>query len=80
MIRSQALSKRFRSTVALDGLNLEVPPGSIYGLVGPNGVGKTTTIKVLMNIFPPSGGRSEVLQVDCWTSPSPGWTRWFATS
>jgi ABC-2 type transport system ATP-binding protein len=50
--------------VVLDGLDLEVPPGSIYGLVGPNGVGKTTTIKVLMNIFPPSGGRSEVLEVD----------------
>jgi ABC-2 type transport system ATP-binding protein len=64
MIRSQALSKRFGRTVVLDGLDLEVPPGSIYGLVGPNGVGKTTTIKVLMNIFPPSGGSSEVLQVD----------------
>jgi ABC-2 type transport system ATP-binding protein len=64
MIRTQALSKRFRHTVVLDGLNLEVPPGSIYGLVGPNGVGKTTTIKVLMNIFPPSGGHSEVLEVD----------------
>lgn len=64
MIRTQALSKRFRHTVVLDGLDLDVPPGSIYGLVGPNGVGKTTTIKVLMNIFPPSGGHSEVLEVD----------------
>jgi ABC-2 type transport system ATP-binding protein len=64
MIRTQALSKRFHRTVVLDGLDLDVPPGSIYGLVGPNGVGKTTTIKVLMNIFPPSGGHSEVLQVD----------------
>jgi ABC-2 type transport system ATP-binding protein len=64
IICSQALSKRFRRTVVLEGLDLEVPPGSIYGLVGPNGVGKTTTIKVLMNIFPPSGGSSEVLGVD----------------
>jgi ABC-2 type transport system ATP-binding protein len=64
MIRAQALSKSFRRTVVLDGLDLEVPPGSIYGLVGPNGVGKTSTIKVLMNIFPPSGGHSEVLEVD----------------
>jgi ABC-type lipopolysaccharide export system ATPase subunit len=64
IIRSHALSKRFRRTVVLDGLDLEVPPGSIYGLVGPNGVGKTTTIKVLMNIFSPSGGSSEVLEVD----------------
>jgi ABC-2 type transport system ATP-binding protein len=64
IICSQSLSKRFRRTVVLDGLDLQVPAGSIYGLVGPNGVGKTTTIKVLMNIFPPSGGSSEVLGVD----------------
>ena len=63
-IRTQSLSKRFRRTVVLDGLNLDVPPGSIYGLLGPNGAGKTTTIKVLMNIFGPSGGRSEVLEKD----------------
>ena len=64
IIRTQALSKRFRHTVVLDGLEMVVPSGSIYGLVGPNGVGKTTTIKVLMNIFAPSGGSSEVLEVD----------------
>ena len=42
-IRTQGLSKRFRRTLVLDGLDLDVPEGSIYGLVGPNGVGKTTT-------------------------------------
>jgi ABC-type multidrug transport system ATPase subunit len=50
-IRTENLSKRFRRTVALDGLNLDVPEGSIYGLVGVNGAGKTTAIKVLMNIL-----------------------------
>jgi ABC-2 type transport system ATP-binding protein len=63
-IRTQGLSKRFRRTLVLDGLDLDVPEGSIYGLVGPNGVGKTTTIKVLMNIFPPSGGSCQVLDAD----------------
>jgi ABC-2 type transport system ATP-binding protein len=63
-IRTQGLSKRFRRTLVLDGLDLDVPEGSIYGLVGPNGVGKTTTIKVLMNIFPPSGGHCQVLDAD----------------
>jgi ABC-2 type transport system ATP-binding protein len=63
-IRTQGLSKRFRRTLVLDGLNLDVPEGSIYGLVGPNGVGKTTTIKVLMNIFAPSGGSCQVLDAD----------------
>jgi ABC-2 type transport system ATP-binding protein len=63
-IRTENLSKSFRDTTALDGVNLDVPEGSIYGLVGPNGAGKTTAIKVLMNILRPSGGRSEVLQTD----------------
>jgi ABC-2 type transport system ATP-binding protein len=64
VIRAQGLSKRFGRTEVLNGLDLDVPAGSIYGLLGPNGVGKTTTIKVLMNILPPSGGRSEVMGTD----------------
>ncbi len=63
-IRTHDLSKRFRRTAVLDGLELDAPEGSIYALVGPNGVGKTTTIKVLMNILRPTRGRSEVLGVD----------------
>lgn len=63
-IRSQGLTKRFRRTLALDGLNLEVPEGGIYALVGPNGAGKTTAIKVLMNIHSPTAGASEVLGTD----------------
>jgi ABC-2 type transport system ATP-binding protein len=64
VIRTRDLSKRYRHSLVLDGLNLEVPEGSIYGLVGPNGAGKTTTIKVLMNIIAPSSGHSEVLDSD----------------
>ena len=45
-IRTESLSKRFRRTEVLRGLDLDVPAGSIYGLVGPNGAGKTTTIKI----------------------------------
>jgi ABC-2 type transport system ATP-binding protein len=63
-IRTEALGKEFRRAIILDGLDLDVPTGSIYGLVGPNGAGKTTTIKVLMNIFPPTRGQSEVLGTD----------------
>jgi ABC-2 type transport system ATP-binding protein len=58
------LSKRFRSETALDGLNLDIPEGSIFGLVGPNGAGKTTTIKVLMNILQPTSGQATVLGID----------------
>jgi len=63
-IRTYDLTKVFRGTPALDGVSLDVPEGSIYGLVGPNGAGKTTTIKVLMKILAPTRGRSEVLATD----------------
>jgi ABC-2 type transport system ATP-binding protein len=64
-IRTQSLSKRFGRTVAVDGLDLAVPEGAIYAMVGTNGAGKTTIIKLLMNIFPPTAGRAEVLGIDC---------------
>ena len=64
VVKAIDISKRFRGTVVLHGLDLVVPEGSVYGLVGPNGVGKTTTLKILMNIFPPSSGRAEVLGID----------------
>jgi ABC-2 type transport system ATP-binding protein len=63
-IRTYELSKKYRRTAVLNELNLEVPEGSIYGLVGPNGVGKTTTIKTLMNIIRPTAGRAEALDTD----------------
>jgi ABC-2 type transport system ATP-binding protein len=49
---------------AVDGLQLEVPEGSIYALIGPNGAGKTTLIKMLMNVLRPSAGRCVVLDTD----------------
>ena len=58
------LTKRFRGTVALDRLNLDVPEGSVFALIGANGAGKTTAIKVLMNIHQPTSGSAEALGVD----------------
>src|SRR5207244_8231479 len=63
-IHTQDLTKNFRRVVALEGLNLDVPGGSIYALVGPNGAGKTTAIKILMNIFRCSSGTASVLGID----------------
>jgi ABC-2 type transport system ATP-binding protein len=63
-ILTRSLTKRFGNTAALDGVGIEVPQGAIYALVGPNGVGKTTLIKVLMNIFGPSSGIAEVQGLD----------------
>jgi len=64
VIRTHALVRNFGRTVALAGVDLDVPEGAIYALVGANGAGKTTLIKVLMNIFQPSSGSATVLGVD----------------
>ena len=64
VIRAVDLTKRYRKVPALDGLNLDIPEGSVFGLVGPNGAGKTTAIKTIMNSLTPDAGRAEVLGVD----------------
>ena len=64
IIATHGLTKRFGRTLVLDHLDLEVPEGAIFALVGSNGVGKTTTIKTLMNILHPSGGSASVLGRD----------------
>ena len=62
---ARAWCKQFRhGTRSLSGIELAVPEGAIYALVGANGAGKTTMIKLLMNILRPSAGRAEVLGVD----------------
>jgi ABC-2 type transport system ATP-binding protein len=64
LLKTENLSRRFPGVDALHGLTLDVPEGAIFALVGANGAGKTTAIKTVMNIIPPSGGRAEVLGVD----------------
>jgi ABC-2 type transport system ATP-binding protein len=60
-IRTDNLTRDFGTVRALDGLSLEVPSGSIFGFLGPNGSGKTTTIHLLLGLLEPSSGRAEVL-------------------
>lgn len=74
-IRTDHVSKKFRGSTVLDGLSLQVPEGAIYGLVGPSGAGKTTTIKLLMNILRPSAGHTEVLGVDSQRLSPREWAR-----
>jgi ABC-2 type transport system ATP-binding protein len=59
-IRIFDVTKRFGTVVAVDHLSLEVPAGSIYGFIGPNGSGKTTTIRMILNILLPDEGSIEV--------------------
>jgi len=63
------LGKRFGDIVAVDGVSLEVPPGTVLGLLGPNGAGKTTTVRVLTTILRPDSGRATVLGYDVATQP-----------
>jgi ABC-2 type transport system ATP-binding protein len=55
------VSKRFGDHQAVNGVSVEVPAGSIYGFIGPNGSGKTTTIRMIMNILVPDAGQIHVL-------------------
>ncbi len=61
VIRTQSLTKIFNQrTIAVNNLSMEVPEGSIYGFLGPNGSGKTTTIKLMLGLIRPSAGTIEV--------------------
>ena len=56
IIETHGLSKQYRRTVGIDGLDLAVPEGRISGFLGPNGSGKTTTIKILLGLVHPTAG------------------------
>lgn len=61
-VRTEGLTKQFRSgQVAVDGLDLHVPRGAVYGFLGPNGSGKTTTIRMLLGLVRPTAGRAWLL-------------------
>ena len=57
-IEVEGLVREFKGSVrAVDGIDLEVRPGEIYGFLGPNGAGKSTTVHMLTTLLPPTAGR-----------------------
>jgi ABC-2 type transport system ATP-binding protein len=63
-ISAEGLVKSFGSVRALDGVDLEVAPGSVLGVLGPNGAGKTTTVRVLTTLLEPDAGSARVAGLD----------------
>jgi len=63
-IEIQNLTKKFEDKTALDSLNLEVSKGELFGLLGPNAAGKTTTINILCGLVKPSGGTAKIYSHD----------------
>jgi len=60
-VRARGISKSFGEVVALDGVDLDIPPGQVHGLVGPNGAGKTTLLGLLLGLAEADGGELEIL-------------------
>jgi ABC-2 type transport system ATP-binding protein len=68
-VRTSALRKVFGSLVAVEGLDLEIHRGEVFGLLGPNGSGKTTTIRMLCGLLEPTAGEATVVGVDVAKDP-----------
>jgi ABC-2 type transport system ATP-binding protein len=67
VLRTKGLSKRYGAIAALDGVDLNVRRGRIYGFLGPNGAGKTTAISMMLGLIHPSGGYAEIFGLDSRT-------------
>jgi ABC-2 type transport system ATP-binding protein len=71
MIEAEGLVKRFGSTQALAGVDLEVPEGTVLALLGPNGAGKTTLVRILTTLLKPDGGHARVAGYDVVADAAP---------
>lgn len=60
ILQTKQLSKRYKKTEVVSGVNMRVRRGEIYGFLGPNGAGKTTVMRMLTNLIPPTSGEIEL--------------------
>ena len=68
-VSTEGLTKRFGDETAVDGLDLDVPEGEVFGFLGPNGAGKSTTISMLLGFLEPTAGSATVLGTDVTEDP-----------
>src|SRR5262245_2177126 len=69
MIEVDSLTKRYGRATAVDGISFKVEKGEILGFLGPNGVGKTTTMRILTCYLPPTEGKARVAGHDVFVQP-----------
>ncbi|WP_405495648.1 ATP-binding cassette domain-containing protein [Nocardia sp. NBC_00511] len=74
-VEIEGLVKYYGKVRVLDGIDLEIPSGTVMGLLGPNGAGKTTTVRVVTTLLSPSAGRIHVAGVDVLKHPARARTR-----
>ncbi|MEE9603112.1 MAG: ABC transporter ATP-binding protein [Thermoguttaceae bacterium] len=66
IIRTEQLTRSYGRRIGVDAINLEIGAGEVFGFLGPNGSGKTTTIRLLMGFLRPDTGRASIFDLDCW--------------
>lgn len=69
MIKVRSLKKTYGRVQALQGLDMDVPAGAVYGFIGQNGAGKTTTLRILAGLLAPDGGTAEVAGLEIGAHP-----------
>src|SRR3989304_1744719 len=69
MIVAEGLSRRFGPVAAVDGVSFHVRPGEVFGLLGPDGAGKTTLFRMLAAVIEPTAGTARVVGADIRTDP-----------
>jgi ABC-2 type transport system ATP-binding protein len=69
LVETHGLTKRYEQTTAVDGIDLSIGAGEVYGLLGPNGAGKTTTVLMLLGLSDPDGGTVRVCGLDPARNP-----------
>ncbi|MFN2496086.1 MAG: ATP-binding cassette domain-containing protein, partial [Pseudonocardiaceae bacterium] len=68
-VEAKGLVKTFGTTRALDGVDLQIPHGTVLGLLGPNGAGKTTMVRILTTLLKPDAGHAWVAGMDVLADP-----------
>src|SRR5689334_2157297 len=69
MIKTEHLSKRYKTLTAVDDVSFQVGPGEVLGFLGPNGAGKTTTMRMLAGFIAPTAGTASICGHDIGTDP-----------